>query len=189
MSVEAIAAILTILLPIMAWLGRKLWAAWVRARIFCESLTRAVVRIDKVYAEFMPNGGGSVKDQLNRLEADMRVLRSGLSFSLALNPHCIFEADPSGDYTFVNVALCELLGSHSEEMLGRGWLSSVVDARTREEVWETWRSCVEKKLPYQDRFMVRNPRSGERFFVRAHAVPAGHPERPLHYFGTLEREV
>ena len=152
-------------------------------------LVQVLQRIDKVYEELTPNGGGSVKDQINKLAQDVKILRAGLSFSLTLNPHCVFEAEPNGNFSFANVALCDLLGMSQEELMGRGWLSALDGAEAREAAWHTWSSCVAGRIPYLDRYQVRNPRTGEKFPVRAHATPAGHPEKPLHYYGTIEREV
>jgi PAS domain S-box-containing protein len=181
-QLEQVLAIAAIALPVMEWIRRKLVRAYRRVK-------QAIERIDYVYGELSPNGGGSVKDKINQLSRDVAVLRGGLSFSLTLNPHCIFEADPDGHCTFANVALCNLFGLSQEEMLGRGWLSALDGSEARERAWDTWDSCVSKHIPYLDRYQIRNARTGERIWVRAHAIPAGHPDKPLHYYGTVEREL
>lgn len=181
-QVEQWIGVLVVALPAMEWLRRKTVRAY-------RLIKQALERIDKVYAELTPNGGGSIKDKIDRLTRDVAILRGGLSFSLALNPHSIFEADPEGECTFANVALCEMFGLPQAEMLGRGWLSVLEGSAAREKAWDTWASCVEKRIPYLDRYQIRNARTGEKFWVRAHAVPAGHPEKPLHFYGTVEREL
>lgn len=180
--VEQAVGVLAVVLPAMEWVRRKLVRAY-------RLVKQALERIDRVYAELTPNGGGSIKDKINQLSRDVAILRSGLSFSLALNPHCIFEASPDGECTFANVALCELFGVSQAEIVGRGWLSVLDGSDAREKAWHTWTSCVERRIPYMDRYQVCNPRTHERFWVRAHAIPAGHPEKPLHYYGTVEKEA
>lgn len=181
-QIEQTVGVLALVVPLMEWLRRKIVRAY-------RLVKQALERIDKVYAELTPNGGGSIKDKINQLSRDVTILRSGLSFSLALNPHCVFEADPTGSCTFANVALCELFGLPQTDMLGRGWLSVLDGSDVRERAWNTWTACVAKHLPYLDRYQVRNARTGERFWVRAHAIPAGDPDSPLHYYGTVEREL
>ena len=181
-QIEQILAVAAVILPAMEWLRRKLVRAYRR-------LKQALERIDLVYAELTPNGGGSVKDKINQLTRDVAILRGGLSFSLALNPHCVFEAEPDGHCSFANVALCDLFGLPQADMLGRGWLSALDGSEARERAWDVWSTCVEKRIPYLDRYQIRNARTGERIWVRAHAIPAGHPDKPLHYYGTIEREV
>lgn len=177
-----VAVVGAIVLPAMEWLRRKLVRAYRRLKL-------AIERIDIVYAELTPDGGGSVKDKVNQLTRDVAILRGGLSFSLALNPHCVFEAEPDGHCSFANVALCDLFGLPQSDILGRGWLSALDGSEARERAWDTWSTCVEKRIPYLDRYQIRNARTGERIWVRAHAIPAGHPDKPLHYYGTVEREA
>lgn len=181
-QIEQILAVAAVTLPVMEWMRRKLVHAY-------RKVKQALERLDLVYAELSTNGGGSVKDKINQLTRDVAILRGGLSFSLTLNPHCVFEAEPDGHFIFSNVALCELFGMSAHDIAGRGWLAAVDGSDAREKAWDTWHSCVVKKIPYLDRYRVHNVRTGDRFWVRVHAIPAGHPDKPLHYYGTVEREV
>ena len=53
-----VAVVGAIVLPAMEWLRRKLVRGYRRLKL-------AIERIDIVYAELTPDGGGSVKDKVN----------------------------------------------------------------------------------------------------------------------------
>lgn len=177
-----VTGIAAVAVPAMVWLLAKI-RRWVRR------VSEIHRKIDAVFAELTPNGGKSIKDSVNQLVREVSVLRQGLSFSFALHPNAIFEADAKGDFTFANQAMCDLLGMAQADLLGRNWLLAVADPEDREEAYDRWSRCVQSQLPYQDTLQLRNPKTGERFRVRARAVVAEREGRPLHYYGTFEREI
>ena len=82
----------------------------------------------------------------------------------------IFECDLSGDCTFSNDALCELVGLPHEKMIGRGWLEGIIPSE-REFVFDAWSSAIEKRLPYECAYTVRNKTTGKYAKIVTKAVP------------------
>lgn len=153
-------------------------------------------KVDAILKEFIPNGGGSLKDQVTsmrddvkKLKANVAVLRDGLRFSLGLQPTAVFESNESGRCTNASPALCEMFGMTHEEMLGLGWLAAVDSAEERDRAWLNWRSAVDSGMPYKDRYLVHNGKTGERFHVTARAVASKTDDGVIRYFfGCVEKE-
>lgn len=153
-------------------------------------------KVDTILKEMTPNGGGSLKDAVNamrtdvqKLKAGVAILRDGLRFSLGLQPTAVFETDETGRCTNASPALCDMFGKTHEEMLGLGWLSAIESAEGRDRVWVNWRSAVESGMPYKDRYLVHNEKTGERFYVSSRAVSSKTDDGVVrYYFGSVEKE-
>lgn len=154
-------------------------------------------KVDAILKELTPNGGGSLKDQVTSMRADVKtlkanvaVLRDGLRFSLGLQPTAVFETNEAGRCTNASPALCEMFGMTHEEMLGLGWLAALASAEERDRAWLNWRSAVESGVPYKDRYLVHNVKTGERFYACARAVASKTDDGAVsHFFGSVEKEM
>ena len=164
-----------------------------RARRVVELHTK----VDTILKELTPNGGGSIKDavtamreDVKKLKANVAVLRDGLRFSLGLQPTAVFETDETGRCTNASPALCDMFGMTHEEMLGLGWLAAIHSAEERDRAWLNWRSAVESGVPYKDRYLVHNARTGERFYAASRAVASKTDDGVVRYFfGSVEKEL
>lgn len=153
-------------------------------------------KVDIIIKELTPNGGGSIKDQVTltrddvkMLKANVAVLRDGLRFSLGLQPTAVFETNEAGRCTNASPALCEMFGMTHEEMLGLGWLAAIASAEERDRAWLNWRSAVDSGVPYKDRYLVHNARTGEKFHAVSRAVASKTDDGVVRYFfGCVERE-
>lgn len=154
------------------------------------------VKVDSILKELTPNGGGSIKDavtsmrnDVKMLKANVSILRDGLRFSLGLQPSAVFETDEHGRCTNASPALCDMFGKTHEEMLGLGWLSAIESAEGRDRAWTNWRSAVESGVPYKDRYLVHNERTGERFYAYSRAMASKTEDGVIRYFfGSVEKE-
>jgi len=116
--------------------------------------------------QFKPNGGGSVLDKLNRIDSSLQINSARTVAMINHASHPIFECDVHGNCVLVNKSICDLFGLSPEEMLGSGWISGV-DQPDRDDVIDTWRSSVTKKIPYEHRYNVRNAKTGVLVPVRS----------------------
>lgn len=181
-SIVGIAATVT---PLVVWSAIKF-------RRMCARTRELIRRIDTIYDEITPNGGGSVKDRIEKLVVDVAVLSGGIQFFMSITPKCIFETDAKGACTFANAALCDLFGLSLSQMQGNGWLGALGTQEDRDRTYKIWMTCVENRIPYLDRYRVRNSHSGESYYVRVTAMPVWHPEhpdRPAHYYGTVFKDL
>lgn len=144
--------------------------------------------INSFYREFSTNGGKSIKDQITRIDDNTRLseLRSKLVATTLLTTGS-FECSPDGLLTWSNKALCDLFGLSSDEMLGKGWLSSI-DEQERADVWFQWLENVENGIPHESIFTVNNRITDESFKCRSNAFTHKNGNgKILGYYGTIIR--
>jgi PAS domain S-box-containing protein len=90
----------------------------------CKHVTnirKMVVNIDKIAADLKPNGGSSLKDQINRIEH--KIIRGEMrSRALIRDYDCgIFECDIEGNNIYVNRTYCKMIGVPATKLLGKEW--------------------------------------------------------------------
>jgi PAS domain S-box-containing protein len=117
--------------------------------------------VNSIKNEFSKNGGKSIRDQLTRIEgkgyltdARIRLIATNLVST------GIFECDGEGDCIWVNKALSELFGLDRDEMLGNGWLTSIIDS-DRKRVWDEWNYAIEHRIPYEAQYTVYNRKTNK----------------------------
>jgi len=79
-----------------------------------------------------------------------------------------YLCSPDGHCIETNPYLDDLFGLPSDEMVGYGWLSAVVDHQ-KHHVAEEWRASVTLGLPYRARYQILNHRTGITVWVRTAA--------------------
>lgn len=134
-----------------------------------QRLTEMGPIIDRILAELTPNGGGSIKDRIRRIDESIAVIEHRYRWVQDCSLVAIYECSADGQATFCNAALCNLFGMPHESMLGTGWLAALVD-EDRQSTWETWISSTEAGIPYSHSYEIINQRTGERIKVRTKAV-------------------
>lgn len=120
--------------------------------------------------EVKTNSGSSLKDAVKRIERSQHYFFSKLRHDAQFSNECLFETDASGNVTFVNRALCELLNVETFDLLNRAWLSRIEPA-IRERVKNEWKDSIENKIPFDSKQDVIDGRNGELFSVRVQAQP------------------
>lgn len=81
--------------------------------------------VDRLVKEVLPNGGGSLRDTLNRVEVNQSVDRAMLRGIAATSNEPIFQSDNNGLCTWANERWCQLTGMDIADALGEGWINAV----------------------------------------------------------------
>ena len=133
-----------------------------------ESVAKLTESSAKIEHEVLTNSGSSLKDSVYRIEKGQNYLHSKLRHSDHISADCLFETDGAGNFVFVNRALCELLGTQSNDLLNRAWLMRI-DPAERERVKNEWKEAIENKISLESRQTMIDGRDGISylFFVTA----------------------
>lgn len=131
------------------------------------TVQRITPTLEKIAEQFRPNGGSTFRDALDRLEWQMQHLGE-VQRAVIQNARCgIFEANGGGACTWVNQTLCRLTGRSAEELLGSGWVNSILHEE-REEVAQCWSDAVMYRRDFEHTFrMVHSDGQEFRIIGRA----------------------
>jgi PAS domain-containing protein len=107
-------------------------------------LTSIASRIDSIECQFKPNGGSTMRDAVDGIDARVcRVeeavqLHSQVSNLIMLDSGiAVFETDVRGDFVSTNRTYQRLVGRTLEEVRGKGWINCVAEP-DRNEVFAEW---------------------------------------------------
>jgi PAS domain-containing protein len=93
-----------------------------------------------------------------------------------------YVCDPNGECIWSNAVLREMLELDSQQMLGFGWLSTVVE---KTAVHEEWLQSIGRRIPYDAEYTVRRSDGNRRARTRAFACVT-HDGTMLAYVGYVE---
>lgn len=96
-----------------------------------DNVNKLDVRLSAVEKEMKPNGGGSMKDQLRLIKAEMDANNWLLG-------RPTFRTTSSGINVYVNESYCNLCGCGSDELMKLGWKNFVQDQDQGDEFYERW---------------------------------------------------
>jgi PAS domain S-box-containing protein len=108
-------------------------------------------RLDQIMAEFAPNGGSSLKDQMNRLESDMALANERQRARMLDTPEMIFETDEHGHCVWVNRTYANAVQRGLVDLLGYGWVNGIA-LPYREKVVSEWYKSVEEDREFEMEF-------------------------------------
>jgi PAS domain S-box-containing protein len=121
----------------------------------------------------VPNGGGSLRDVVNRTELALTVfINSSRAQWDGMGLFGVFEAAPTGEFSYVNNTLQKWTNRSEIEFRGHGWVNSVA-ASHREQVRQEWESCVQDMREFCMEFSMRRV-DGTEFPVLWTASPVTH---------------
>lgn len=149
---------------ILAALGGMGWATWARgvrpAIRWARSTRRAwddmVQKVDRIDSELRPNGGGSIRDAIDRVEL-RQVVASRVQDALLVDQGVgCMQFDTAGACKDVNRGMCYLTGRPVPDLIGHGWLDAI-DESERKHVTDTVRSAMAQNREFIVRFHVRTP--------------------------------
>lgn len=132
--------------------------------------------LKKIQKELIPNGGGSLRDAINRIDAKVSFLAKNVSslqvssdvMSDTLNL-CRWASDEDGKVNFMNAPLRQLIGvADDNSFYGDGWTNDVLK-EDRNAAYAEWMRCVKSKIDYNDSYRIKNRRTGEVIKVTSHA--------------------
>lgn len=126
--------------------------------------------VSKIHKEVVPNGGGSLRDVVNRTEMALTVfINSSRAQWDGMGMFGIFEAYPSGEFNYVNGVLQKWTNRSELSFKGNGWVNSI-SAPDREAVRQEWESCTEDVREFSMKFNMRRA-DGVEFPVLWTATP------------------
>ena len=88
--------------------------------------------IEKIKAEFMPNGGSSLKDAINRLEKTTLFLEHSRKLQFAKADYGVCFCDATGKVLDLNRRFYEMTGLSRDQCLNTGWYLAVETNSDRE---------------------------------------------------------
>lgn len=154
-----------------------------------EALVLAIPKIDKIYSEVTPNGGGSIKDVIGamqqKLDTNEQISR------LALNEQDVsyYQCDNKGNITIVSSALCRILGRREDEIIGNNWMS-ILHPDDRESVIEDWENSSVFRRNFEHRCRMLNGDGNVycEVMIRKTPIITGKNKDISGYIGTMKPE-
>lgn len=132
----------------------------------CQSRYNAAVdmqkKIDKIFSEVTPNGGGSIKDKVNKITVALeentiitqRILsRQTWNWNRLREDDIIFEANDNGEVVWVNRKMADTFKHEVEYFLKHGW-RNIVFIEDRERVYTEWDRAVSDKRTFEMGFRI-----------------------------------
>lgn len=125
-----------------------------------------------VLSEVKPNGGKSIADKINIIDANLNSLKElnekqwGISLDNA--PTAIFLNDKYGKFIYVNQKLCDMFMMSKDDMLFDGWTKKI---RHPDVHYRIWLNCVEKGIPYRDQYTLIGEKGENVKTIMASAEP------------------
>lgn len=106
-------------------------------------------RLQDVEKEIKPNGGGSMKDVLKIVQAEIEA-------SFWLNPSPSFRTTSNGSNIIVNESYCHLCGVSSESLLKLGWRNFVCDEEQLEYFTDQWKESASEYSQFSGKLKFQN---------------------------------
>jgi PAS domain S-box-containing protein len=106
-------------------------------------------QIETIYLEVTPNGGGSIKDAIKRIESNYGEIEAKLISLQNIQdayredgPIGIFECATTGENLYVNRTYARWLGASKSDLLKLGWVN-FVPKEDRESYRKAWKNAFE----------------------------------------------
>lgn len=96
-----------------------------------------------IIKEFKPNSGETVRDALNRIEANVDLTGERQRARMLDTKDMLFETDKLGNVVWVNRTIVRTLGRLPGELFGNGWLN-VIHASEREAFKHEWLEVLQE---------------------------------------------
>jgi len=138
------------------------------AKIFAK-LEELSGDMKEIRIEMKPNGGTSIRDSLNRVEAMQAYQGAFQMSSLHTWEKAIFITDAQGAVTYVNRAHSRLTGFRPDECMGHEWIN-VIDPKERNECMQAWKDSVTQGIVFDKVITYVKPGNIDPYKVSVHAV-------------------
>tara|TARA_R110000868_G_scaffold13711_1_gene63546 strand:- start:16431 stop:17039 length:609 start_codon:yes stop_codon:yes gene_type:complete len=164
----SIAGLLTALAVIYKYILSPIWATSKRLVSTINKLDQSLPILLQISHEFRPNGGNSLRDIIDRIEAELELSKARTKTLLGMSKVGVFEADRAGKCMWVNRKWCELAGILPEEAVGNGWVTSI-HPEDREMVFSEWVDSVNNERNFDLIYRFKNPQNGKIITVQGHS--------------------
>ena len=129
--------LITLLRPVRTWV-KKLWE---------KTVGRKAAQLNRIEAELHPNGGFSIRDVLNRIEATLIDSDAFLRAQLNIHAVSVVRTDIQGKLTQVNRQYQRMVGYSISELVGDGWVNAI-HPDNRDKIISEWNDAVSKGIEY-----------------------------------------
>ena len=113
-----------------------------------DDIAALKVDLSKISSEFKTNGGKSLRDQINDLQASTKTILYRQRWILDNREEPIFETDEHGNFTWVNDAFARLTDRPFRDLQNNNWINCLKE-ESREEISESWKIAVENKRTFE----------------------------------------
>jgi PAS domain S-box-containing protein len=123
----------------------------------CDRLDAIEAQLAAVVAEIKPNGGGSIKDAIKRIEVKLSRAKSMQRLMLEASDTAHYETDDRGGNVWANEACARMLGVQVADFAGAGW-RNCIHQDDRQMVGREWAEAVAEGRTYslRHRFVLPN---------------------------------
>ena len=118
--------------------------------------------------EMHPNGGGSLKDQLNRIEDQGNNTYALTGAKLHVDQQAMFVTDETGRVTSNNYQHQMLTGFSADQVEGDAWIL-VIDPKDRDKISKGWKDAVSQQREYSEDVNYITPK-GRKYRVHVKAA-------------------
>lgn len=167
-----------------------LWRKWLKRM---SERRDFYTRLGKVLDQFQPNGGSSLVDRFERIEVNIRSLRSeiaclhaGQQFGYELSGDAIFWTDAEGSVTYMSRTFTKWTGWGVDELHGMNWQQRIIAQCDRERVVSRWLSTVAQGIVFDMSYHFQS-RDGELIEVHTQAFPVTSEGKVVAYQGSCRR--
>jgi len=124
--------------------------------------------ISSISNELKPNGGKSIKDQINELQSCTKTILYRQRWILDNREEPIFETDEKGNFTWANDALMRLTDRSFRDLENNNWINALCE-KTRDEVNDSWQIAIENKRNFEHEIVIIDSKN-RAFSAKCHAV-------------------
>lgn len=103
---------------------------------------------------------------------------------VTIAPVGVYEADPSGNYLYVNDRWIEIACVGAEQAVGQGWLNAV-DSRDRDRVRQAWTEAVRSQRPFSAEFRFNCVGTGVNWVLSQSIPQVGTDGKLIGFMGTI----
>jgi PAS domain-containing protein len=107
------------------------------------------VRLQNVEYEISPNGGGSMRDSVKIIKAEIEAM-------FWLNPKPSFRVTSKGLNIMVNEAYCNLCATSSEELLRLNWKNFMEDEHQLDDYMRRWEDSTDVFSQFSGKLKFKN---------------------------------
>jgi PAS domain S-box-containing protein len=145
-------------------------------------------KIDFIHKQMFTNGGKTLKDQLNRIEKQVKVVDAKQALSMKDTKQAVFESDEKGFYIFVNRTYCRWLSVSESEAEGNGWINHIAD-HDKKRVLSAWKYAIVDGIEFAMEYDMVDS-NGVIFKVKGKANPLRTAEGTiLGFLGLIEKKI
>ena len=143
----SVAALIGISWRIYTWIYKKTYlplkSEYQKITELHKDLFITLPMIKEIKSEFLPNGGSSMRDVINRIDSKVASHDAKFEMIFTQNGYATFEADSKGKVTSVNRDWCNITNMMPDEAKNDGWLQGV-HQDDRERIQSEWIESIDQ---------------------------------------------